>query len=91
MTGYNRDMKGLTTPKWHKDYFKLRTSEQTAAAVETKQNKTKQKKSLNFPLMSKLCLSQNSAAINPSLREFSVREEPGLASGPAKELWDYIL
>lgn len=82
-------MKGLTTPKWYKDYFKLRTSEQTAAAAEKKQNK--KKPSLNFPLMSKLCLSQNSAAIHPSLREFSVREDPGLASGPARELWDYIL
>lgn len=57
MTTYNREMKGLTPPKWHDDYFKLRTSEQTAAEGG------KKKKKNNFPLICIASLSKNSAAI----------------------------
>ena len=49
MTTYNREMKGLTPPKWHDDYFKLRTSEQTAAEGGKKKTTTK----LPFDMYSK--------------------------------------
>ena len=63
MTTYNREMKGLTPPKWHDGYFKLRTYEQIAAEGGQK-NKTKQnKKQTNFPLICIASLSKNSAAI----------------------------
>ena len=55
MTAFNREMKGLTPPKWHHGYFKLRTSEQTAAEGGKKKN--------NFLLICIASLSKNSAAI----------------------------
>ena len=57
MTTYNREMKGLTPPKWHDGYFKLRTYEQIAAEGGQK------KKQTNFPLICIASLSKNSAAI----------------------------
>ena len=48
MTTYNREMKGLTPPKWHDGYFKLRTYEQIAAEGGQKK-KQKQKKTNKLP------------------------------------------